>query len=80
MARLYDPYDPAVWALIRMTVEAAKRAGIPTAVCGEIAGQRRAIPLLIGLGVDELSAAGPRIPLVKAWLREFDRGRLRLSG
>ena len=71
VARLYDPYDPAVWALIKMTVDAAKRAGIPTAVCGEIAGQRRAIPLLIGLGVTELSAAGPRIPLVKAWLREL---------
>jgi phosphotransferase system enzyme I (PtsI) len=65
MAELYDPLHPAVLRLIRTTVEAGERASIPVSVCGEMAGDTRLAPLLLGLGVKELSMAPASIPLVK---------------
>ncbi len=58
---LYRPYDPAVLALIDRTVRAARDAGKPVAVCGEMAGVTEYIPLLLGLGVREFSVAMSRI-------------------
>ncbi|MES9906288.1 MAG: phosphoenolpyruvate--protein phosphotransferase [Sedimenticola sp.] len=52
---LYDPLHPAVLRLIRMTIAAGEHAGIPVAMCGEMAGDRRYIPLLLGLGLREFS-------------------------
>jgi len=58
---LYRPYDPAVLALIERTVVAAREADTPVSVCGEMAGVTAYIPLLLGLGVRELSVAMSRI-------------------
>jgi phosphocarrier protein FPr len=69
-----DGLSPAVLRLIDMTVRAARTHGRWTGVCGGIAGDPQAVPLLIGLGVDELSVSVPAIPAVKAQIR-----RLRLS-
>ncbi|MVO99273.1 phosphoenolpyruvate--protein phosphotransferase [Paenibacillus lutrae] len=55
IAHLYDPYHPAVIRLLKLTIDAAKSAGIPVAVCGEFAGDIRALPLWLGLGIEELS-------------------------
>jgi phosphocarrier protein FPr len=55
LASLYRSDHPAVLRAIAMVCEAAKRAGIEVAVCGEAAAQPKMIPVLIGLGVDELS-------------------------
>lgn len=55
IADLYDPYHPAVLRMLRMTVEAARSAGIPVSVCGEMAGDLQALPLWLALGVHELS-------------------------
>jgi phosphotransferase system enzyme I (PtsI) len=59
VADLYRPTHPAVIRLMKRTVDAAAANGIPTAVCGEMAGDVRFTPLLIGLGVEELSV-GPQ--------------------
>jgi len=59
VADLYRPTHPAVVRLMKRTVDAAAANGIPTAVCGEMAGDVRFTPLLIGLGVEELSV-GPQ--------------------
>ena len=56
---------PAVLRLIGMAADAARRAGIPIGVCGELAGVPNAAPLLAGIGVDELSMAPASIPIVK---------------
>lgn len=69
IAHMYDPYHPAVLRLIRMTVEAAKQRGISVGVCGEMAGDPRAVPLWIALGLDELSMSSRSIPRVKAAIR-----------
>jgi phosphotransferase system enzyme I (PtsI) len=55
VAALYTPYHPAVLNLIYKTVEAGKAHGIPVAICGEMAGDPLALPLFIGMGVDQLS-------------------------
>ncbi|HRJ60889.1 MAG TPA: phosphoenolpyruvate--protein phosphotransferase, partial [Azospirillaceae bacterium] len=71
VARLYDPLHPAVLRLIHFTVGAARRAGIPVSVCGEIAGDPRYTPLLLGLGVRELSMSPPNLPVVKDRVRRL---------
>ncbi|MEX2460892.1 MAG: phosphoenolpyruvate--protein phosphotransferase [Paenibacillaceae bacterium] len=55
VAHLYDPYHPAIIRLLKMTVDAAKRQGIPVSVCGELAGDVLAIPLWLDLEIEELS-------------------------
>jgi phosphotransferase system enzyme I (PtsI) len=66
---LSDPRHPAFLRLIKMTVDAGRKAKIPVSVCGEIGGNPDLSPLLIGLGVDELSMTAAQIPLVKKAIR-----------
>jgi phosphotransferase system enzyme I (PtsI) len=65
VADLYDPFHPAVLRLIQFTAAAGWRANIPVSICGEIAGDRRATALLLGLGLRELSMSPLRLPGVK---------------
>ncbi|MBN2506569.1 MAG: phosphoenolpyruvate--protein phosphotransferase [Verrucomicrobia bacterium] len=74
IAHLYEPTHPAIVRLIKTTADAAHRAGIPVAVCGEMASDPSLVPLLLGLGVNELSIAPPHVPQVKYLIR-----RLKLS-
>lgn len=67
-----DGLHPSVLKLIEMTVAAAHDQGKWVGVCGELASDATAVPVLVGLGVDELSVSARQIPLVKARLREFD--------
>lgn len=71
VAALINPFQPAVLRMIQQTVEAGHRAGIWVGLCGELAGNPQAIPLLIGLGLDELSMNAPAIPTAKALLRQY---------
>ena len=71
VADLYDPTHPALLRLMQMTIEAGRRNGIWTGICGEIAGDPTAIPLLIGLGIDELSVAPPMLPQIKYLIRRI---------
>jgi phosphoenolpyruvate-protein kinase (PTS system EI component) len=66
---LADPLHPAVLRLISMTCRAAETCHIPVSLCGEIAGDPAATPLLVGLGVRELSAPVRSVALVKAAVR-----------
>ncbi|MFK7854449.1 MAG: phosphoenolpyruvate--protein phosphotransferase [Granulosicoccus sp.] len=52
---LYDPLHPAVLSLIKMTIDAGQQAGIPVAMCGEMAGDARFVRLLLGLGLTDFS-------------------------
>jgi len=69
LATDYSPLDVAVLRLIARTVTAATAAGKPVAVCGELAGDPEAIPLLVGLGLRELSMTATRIPQAKEIIR-----------
>ncbi|MFC3609505.1 phosphoenolpyruvate--protein phosphotransferase [Stutzerimonas tarimensis] len=66
-----DGLHPAVLRLIDMTVRAAHAEGKWVGVCGELAADQLAVPLLLGLGVDELSVSARSIALVKARVREL---------
>jgi phosphotransferase system enzyme I (PtsI) len=65
VAGMYQPAHPAVLRLLQTVVEAAHRNNIWVGVCGEMAGDAVMIPALIGLGIDELSAAANSIPRIK---------------
>ena len=71
VAHLYEPTHPAILRLIKMTVDAAHQHGLWVGVCGEMAGDPTLVPLLLGLGVDELSAATPLVPAVKYLIRRL---------
>lgn len=71
IAHLYEPTHPAIVQLIKQTADAAHRNGIWVGVCGEMAGDPVLVPLLIGLGVDELSATPPVVPQIKFLLRRL---------
>jgi len=71
IAHLYEPTHPAILRLVKNTVDAAHAHGIKVSVCGEMAGDPMYTPLLLGLGVDELSAAPPLIAQVKFIIRRL---------
>ncbi len=71
IAHLYEPTHPAIVRLIKLTVDAAHHHKIPVSVCGEMASDPVLAPLLLGLGVDELSAAPPLVPPLKFLIRRL---------
>ncbi len=71
VADLYRELHPAVLALVKQTVDAAAEAGLPVSICGEIAADPRVTPLLVGLGIQTLSASPAYLTLVKRVLRAF---------
>ncbi len=77
VAALADPLHPAVLRLIAHTCEAADAAGSTVAVCGEVAGDPAAVPLLLGLGVRELSMSAVRIAAAKQAVRSTDMAAAR---
>jgi phosphoenolpyruvate-protein kinase (PTS system EI component) len=58
------------------SVRAAAKAGIPLSICGEMASNPLAVPLLVGLGIQELSSTPSAVPVIKEIVRELDFGSL----
>ena len=71
IAHLYEPTHPGILRLIKTTVDSGKSNGIWTGVCGEMASDLSMVPLLIGLGVGELSVASSMVPRVKMLIRNI---------
>jgi phosphoenolpyruvate-protein phosphotransferase (PTS system enzyme I) len=69
LSSLYEPLHPAVLRSLKMVVDAAHKAGIEACICGEMAGEPEYLPVLLGLGFDELSMNAVSIPRVKKILR-----------
>jgi len=65
ISHLYEPFHPAVLRILQSVTAAAHRSGIPVNVCGELAGDVRALPIWLGLGIDELSLSAQAILPVK---------------
>ena len=65
IAHLYEPTHPAIVRLLKMIADAAHANKLWVGVCGEMAGDVALVPLLLGLGIDELSAAATLVPRVK---------------
>jgi len=73
VSHLVNALNPAVLRMVAQTVKAARKAGIWVGMCGELAGNPLAAPVLIGLGLDELSMSAPNIPSVKTAIRHCTR-------
>ena len=71
VAPMADPFQPAVLRMIRQTIEAGRSAGIDVALCGELAADPVATPLLLGLGLEEFSVSAPLIPELKRAIRSW---------
>jgi len=71
LARQADALHPAVLRLMQMTVEGAHRHGAWVGVCGGIASDAMAVPVLVGIGIDELSVSVPAVGSIKAQLARF---------
>jgi phosphotransferase system enzyme I (PtsI) len=73
LTSLYEPLHPAVIRSLKTVVDAAHAAGIEACMCGEMAGEASFLPVLLGLGFDELSMNGPAISKVKRILRRCSK-------
>ncbi len=71
VGKMADALEPAVLRLIKMVSDAAHEAGIWVGICGELAGDALAAPVLLGLDIDELSMAPNSIPEVKSQIRQW---------
>lgn len=71
VAHLYKPTHLSVLRLIHQTVQAGHAHRIPVAVCGQMAASPELVPLLIGLGADELSISPPEVPIIKNVIRNL---------
>lgn len=77
VARYYQSAHPALWILLRQMVLQAHQHGRWIGLCGELASDRRFLPLLLGLGLDELSLATPQIAETKALLSQLNARQCR---
>ena len=75
IAHMYEPAHPAVLRMIKHTTDAAKKAGIPCGLCGEVAGDPLFTELLIGLGIDSLSMSAVAVPAIRAEVNNTDLGK-----
>jgi phosphotransferase system enzyme I (PtsI) len=72
VAHLASPLHPAVLKLLEMTAIAAKRAGIELSICGGMAADPLAVPVLLGLGYDQLSVDVGYLPLARAIIERIE--------
>ena len=77
IAPLYAPTHPGILRLIKATVDAGQSHGIWTGICGEMAGDLAAVPLLLGRGVAELSVTPSMVPRVKMLVRSIEMSQAR---
>lgn len=70
LSEFYSPAHPSIIRLIKLVVAAANRFKVPVSVCGEVAADPRFVPLLLGLGVDQLSVAARFLPEIKLAIRK----------
>ena len=77
IAHLYNPTHPSILRMIKMTVDAARAQNIWVGVCGEMAADILLTPILIGLGLEELSATGALVPRVKKAVQSLDSSSCR---
>lgn len=74
---LYDPYNPAVLRLIYQVIQAAHKEGKWVGMCGEMAGEETAIPILLGFGLDEFSMSATSILRARHIIKQLDYNRLK---
>jgi phosphoenolpyruvate-protein phosphotransferase (PTS system enzyme I) len=79
LADRFNPHDPSMLRLLKLVADAARAAGKPASVCGEMASEPLSAFLLIGLGYETLSVAAPALPLVKWTVRQVSAAHARAA-
>lgn len=74
---LYQPYSPSILRLVKMTIDGAHKEGKWCGMCGEMAGDEKAIPLLLGLGLDEFSMSASSILEARSIVRSLSYGEMK---
>lgn len=77
LTKLYSPFHPAVLRAVARVIEAGHREGKEVGMCGEFAGDERAVPLLVGLGLDEFSMVSNEIAAVRYQVRGLAEGQMK---
>ncbi len=78
IAAICDPYNPSVLTAIKMAIDGAHASGIIISMCGELAGDLLAVPLLFGLGLDVFSMSAISIPEVKKMIISLDKAECKM--
>ena len=73
---LYQPYNPSILRLVKMVIDAAHKEGKWTGMCGEMAGDQTAIPLLLGLGLDEYSMSATSILPARSLISKLSKAEM----
>src|SRR5699024_2523470 len=73
---LYQPYHPAILNLVKMVIDAAHAEGKWVGMCGEMAGEPTAIPLLLGLGLDEFSMSSSSILPARSQVKDLNKSAM----
>lgn len=73
---LYQPYNPSILRLVKQVIEASHKEGKWTGMCGEMAGDETAIPLLLGLGLDEFSMSATSILKVRRQINGLSKNEM----
>ncbi len=73
---LYQPYNPSILRLVKMVIDASHKEGKWTGMCGEMAGDQTAIPLLLGLGLDEFSMSATSILPARSLISKLSRAEM----
>ncbi|MBR3841325.1 MAG: phosphoenolpyruvate--protein phosphotransferase [Erysipelotrichales bacterium] len=73
---LYQPYNPSILRLVKMTIDGAHKEGKWCGMCGEMAGDLKAIPLLLGLGLDEFSMSATSILAARKLVRSLKKSEM----
>ena len=79
LADRFNPHDPSVLRLLKLVAEAARAAGKPASVCGEMASEPLSAFLLLGLGYETLSVAPPALPFIKWLIRQVTTAQARAA-
>lgn len=74
---LYQPYNPAILRLVKMVIDAAHKEGRWAGMCGEMAGDATAIPLLLGLGLDEFSMSATSILPARSQIAKLSKAEMK---
>ncbi|TVP92361.1 phosphoenolpyruvate--protein phosphotransferase [Alkalibacterium sp.] len=74
---LYQPYNPSILRLIKGVIDAAHKEGKWAGMCGEMAGDQIAVPLLVGLGLDEFSMSATSILKTRSLLKKLDSNQMK---
>lgn len=74
---LYQPYNPAILRLIKMVIDASHKEGKWTGMCGEMAGDEIAIPILLGLGLDEFSMSATSILPARTQIKQLSDDKMK---